>query len=279
MSDVKKSVIDLVDASPAAVAAHARTDWLALFAPLHVVEDPVGSAPHIGGLYDVQSGRRGHAPLARFYDTFIAPNDIRFHVHHDVVCGLHMVRDLEIEIAMSPVVTVRVPMHLLYELVNTPEGLRIQRLAAHWEPVPMVASLLRMERDYLKVLWRNNLRLLRTMGLSGMVGFAKGFFSVGEKGRALVRDLLWAMQGGELPVVAKSCPGITLAGSGHVIMAPEAVDLLRGSDCPKLLVAGDVVSASIRLRDGRQGVLFFYLGRRPLHVVSAVLYLDETAHG
>ena len=128
----------LVERSPAAVRAHDKQAWLALFAIHHVVEDPVGSTPHRTGVPGNRGRQRGAAPLSRFYDTFIAANDIRFHVDRNIVCGLHVVRDLTIEIAMSPQVTVHVPMHLLYELTEEGGELRISRLAAHWELWPML---------------------------------------------------------------------------------------------------------------------------------------------
>lgn len=106
----------LVEKSPEAVAVHDKNAWLALFAQYHVVEDPVGSTAHVGGIYDGKSGLRGTAKLARFFDTFIAPNKICFEVTKDIVCDTHVLRDLTIHIAMSDKVQVHVPMHLLYEL-------------------------------------------------------------------------------------------------------------------------------------------------------------------
>ena len=42
----------LVERSPKAVAAHDKAGWLAIFAEYNIVEDPVGSRPHISGIYD-----------------------------------------------------------------------------------------------------------------------------------------------------------------------------------------------------------------------------------
>jgi len=106
-----------VQKSPAAVAIHDKTAWMSIFAKYHVVEDPVGSKPHIGGVYDAASGQRGHGALSRFFDTFIAPNKISFDVKRDRVCGNHVARDLTINIQMSEKVHAQVPMHLVYELI------------------------------------------------------------------------------------------------------------------------------------------------------------------
>ena len=100
------------------MAAHDKQAWLGIFARDCVVEDPVGSAPHVSSSSGSDDGHGRNSPLSRFYDTFIAANDIRFLVQRDIVCGLHVVRDLSLEITMSPDVCVCVPMHLLYELTE-----------------------------------------------------------------------------------------------------------------------------------------------------------------
>ncbi len=104
--------------SPEAVGIHDKDAWLSIFASYNIVEDPVGSTPHVSGVYDSRSRRRDNAALSRFYDTFIAANEISFHVERDIVCGLKVVRDLTIEIKMSAKVTVHVPMHLMYGLIH-----------------------------------------------------------------------------------------------------------------------------------------------------------------
>ena len=120
-----------VEASPRAVAAHDRAAWVGLFAPGATVEDPVGSSPHTG-----------RAAIERFYDTFIGPNGIAFRVEHDVVCGMTVYRDLVIETTMSTGVTLRVPMHLRYDLERVDGELKILTLHAHWELPTMIAQLL-----------------------------------------------------------------------------------------------------------------------------------------
>lgn len=274
MTEDKNAVLAAVQRSPQAVAAGDREAWLSLFSRYHVLEDPVGSRPHVGGLYDCRSGRRGRGPLERFHDAFIAPNRIRFHVAADLVCGLHAVRDLEIEIGMAAGVEVRVPMHLLYELVPEAGELKIQRLAAHWELPAMLGELLRPDPACLRALAGNSLNVLRAQGLPGLAGFGRALFSVGSAGRRQVQALLSALQGGDAEAVARACPGVELADSGQRLGAAEACALLRDLDCPKLLVAGDVVSASLRLMDGRRGVMFCYMARRPLRVDRCALYLE-----
>ena len=92
----RAALLDTAMNSPRAVATHDRNTWINLFAECHVVEDPIGGAPHIGGVFDSVTGERGRGALGRFFDTFIAPNDIVFKVDRDVVCDYHVVRDLTI---------------------------------------------------------------------------------------------------------------------------------------------------------------------------------------
>jgi hypothetical protein len=60
----RKRCIETVMKSPAAVAAHDKAAWLSIFAELSVVEDPVGSKPHINGAFDARSGPRANRPQA-----------------------------------------------------------------------------------------------------------------------------------------------------------------------------------------------------------------------
>jgi len=54
----------------------------------------VGSRPHAGPV-----------EIGRFYDTFIGPRDIAFHRDLDIVRGSSVIRDLDLEVAMGPAVT------------------------------------------------------------------------------------------------------------------------------------------------------------------------------
>lgn len=175
-SSSPEQLINIVEASPEAVAIHDKVAWMAIFAQYHVVEDPVGSKPHIGGLYDATNGVRGHGALSRFYDTFIAPNKISFAVDQDYVLNNHVVRDLTIHLEMSDSVQAQVPMHLLYELTEENDQWKILRLGAHWELVPMVMQLLGKGLAAVPVLSALTWRMLKLQGLSGMLGFSQAAF-------------------------------------------------------------------------------------------------------
>jgi hypothetical protein len=269
----------LVERSPAAVAAHDKNAWLALFARYNLVEDPVGSAPHVSGVYDSREGHRGRGRLSRFYDTFIAPNTIRFHVDRDIVCAYHVVRDLTIEIAMSPQVVVHVPVHLLYELTVEAGELKVFRLAAHWELLPMLRQQAATGRPFLAVGTASAVRMLRYQGVMGMAGFMRALSSVGAQGKAQVDRFARYFNAGDRQALA----GL-FADAGVKIAFPHARSQLSIAACAgeggefsfsKLLAAGNVVSATLVYRRAERvahGVALFELDRRTLRIVALSFY-------
>lgn len=162
-------LLAVVQESPTAVAAHDKAAWLSLFAPNAVVNDPVGSAPHVG-----------EEAISRFYDMFIAPNDISFDAGADVVCQMTVIRDLTIHTAMAPGVLMHIPAHLRYELELIDGVPRIRGLYAHWELIAMIGQLLGTGIRGARVGAAMAPRMLRTLGISGIVGFASGLRSVGS---------------------------------------------------------------------------------------------------
>lgn len=249
-----RELLDLVHRSPAAVAVHDKNAWLGLFAARHVVEDPVGGRPVLGGLYDRRSRVRGGAPLARFWDTFIAPNDIRFHVEHeDIVSGLDVVRDVTIETRLGGGVVAKAPMHLLYETTLDEGAPRIRRIAAHWEVGPMFAQVAGVDRANLVVAATMSARMLRLQGLGGSLALGLAVRSVGERGKRSVRRLVADAHRGE--------------HTARALLGDTPVDNIT-----KMIAAGDTVTATCTV-DGAHAVLFCCLNRTTAQVVKAVVYV------
>jgi hypothetical protein len=273
----------LVERSPAAVAARDKAAWLQLFARYNLVEDPVGSAPQISGIYDRRTGYRGSDRLGRFFDTFIAPNTIRFHVDRDVVCGLHVVRDLTIEITMSPSVIVHVPVHLLYELTVEDDELKIFRLAAHWEFWPMLKQQTASGWPFVAVGSASAARLLRHMGVTGMVGYMRALSSVGAAGKEQIAHFLRYFNAGDAVAL-----GSLFARPDIEIAFPHAGQRLAIADCArqggemqfsKQLAAGNVVSATVVYQRADQtfhGVAIFELDSRSLRIVALSFYWSRS---
>ncbi|MBX7159034.1 MAG: nuclear transport factor 2 family protein [Acidimicrobiia bacterium] len=278
----RQDALATVEGSPKAVAAHDKDAWVGLFAEFSVIEDPVGSRPNLSGIFDARSGRRGDAAHRRFYDTFIAPNKIEFHVERDVVCGTHVVRDLDIEITMAPTVVVRTPMHLVYELCEESGELRIRRLNAHWEMLPMVGRLMAQGPSawaIVAALWR---RQLANLGVSGTAGFAAGMRSVGKAGKRVVADLAGAVRRGDAAAAAAlfadGATGIE-APYGHPPLSPRRfVDEGAVRFTPtKTLASGATVSASLEIETDtgtHGGVGFFELDRASRLIDRVRLYWE-----
>src|SRR5215212_421479 len=109
-----EALLAVAKESPARVAAHDKAGWLALFARQGMIEDPVGAAPHRRS----GSGEAGRDPLDDFYETFIAPNDIRLDSSLDVVAGREVARDVVISTRLPHGAEAEVAAYLLYEIVE-----------------------------------------------------------------------------------------------------------------------------------------------------------------
>ncbi|MHA7835812.1 MAG: nuclear transport factor 2 family protein, partial [Algiphilus sp.] len=183
----KRRVADMlacVQASPEAVARHDRAAWLGLFSDDAEVHDPVGARPHCGA-----------EAIARFYDTFIAPNDIVFEVDHEGVCKDLVWRDVTIHTRMATGLALSVPAHLRYQLTETPAGdLRIRRLCAHWALASMVRQSLRQGWLGVRTYAGLTRHMLAQQGMAGAAGFARGFGGIGARGCRRAEMLLSALR-------------------------------------------------------------------------------------
>jgi hypothetical protein len=275
----EEECLALAEQSPAAVAAGDKSAWMALFARYNLVEDPVGSSPHITGIYDSRAGYRGRGRLSRFYDTFIAPNTICFHVDRDSVCGLHVMRDLTIEIIMSPKVVVRVPMHLLYELTVEQGELKIFRLAAHWELWPMLKQQMASGLPFLQVGCASAVRMWRHMGIAGVAGFMRALSGVGAKGKAQVAQFARCFKAGDQTSLEGlfASPDIEIAFPHEGTRLSIAALAGQGGEVnfTRILAAGNVVSATVDyhgVESHYQGVAIFELDRRSLRIIALTFY-------
>jgi hypothetical protein len=269
-----------VEKSPAAVAIHDKTAWMSIFAQYHIVEDPVGSKPHVSGIYDSASGARGNAPLSRFFDTFIAPNQIAFDVKKDIVCANHVVRDLTINIQMSEHVQAQVPMHLLYELIEENGEWKIVRLAAHWELMPMIFQLLGKGFSCFGVLGSLTVRMLKLQGFFGMLGFSKAVFNIGGVGKKSVRDFSKAFNSKKLSdlmgVFASDADIVHWPFGEKPIHPSQLLESRTGEiSLTKVMAAGDTITASITLKESdisKEGVAIFEFNRSLKKIAAVKIY-------
>jgi hypothetical protein len=276
----KEDLIAIVHQSPEAVAIHDKSAWMGIFADNHVVEDPVGSVPHLSN----SGSAEPHDALSRFYDTFIAPNTLAFDITHDVACGTHVMRDLTINLSMSDKVDASVPMHLLYELSEEGGTYKVARLAAHWEFMPMIMQLLKKGFVALPVLGALTWRMLKLQGLSGALGFSKAAFNVGKGGKQQVLAFERAVANKDSSALNRLF--VNESDSVHypyseAPLSPAAFfqqceDSLHFS---KLLVAGDCVSASVVIqpadeKSSKSGIVIFKFCKKTLCINELFFYFD-----
>jgi Nuclear transport factor 2 (NTF2) domain len=247
-------------------AANDRAGWLDLFAATALIEDPVGSRAH-----------RGREQMDRFYRTFIAPRQITAHSRRDIVTGTTVIRDVTLEVVMSPSVTMLIPAYLRYDL--DPVDLRITRLRAYWELPAMVGQFLRAGVGAAPAGARLSSALLRNQGVRGTAGFLLGFRGVGRRGkRNFARFLADAACGDEIAVRRRLPGSAPIRDGAHGRISRTALSsLLAGASTDKLVVAGRHVVATVE-RDGHHGVLIAGLAA-PRYTVTGLRYYADDGGG
>ncbi len=279
----RQELIDTIEKSPAAVKDHDREAWLAFFAKHNLVEDPVGSKGHHSGCFDAKSGTRHRGALERFYDTFIAPNQITFHVNRDIICGYHAIRDLFLEITMSDKVTIEVPMHIIYELTEEEGEIKAYRLAAHWQLWPMIVQLAGKGLASLGVLSSLGTRMISIQGLGGLIGFMQGFRGIGNQGKETVMAFTQALNNKSLATMmslfSAANQGIDFPYGGEHFAPDTIIDHVDAKlSISKQLSAGYVSTCSFALErngDTKNGVAFFEFNAKNKKIDAARFYWDE----
>lgn len=182
MNEAQSRLLQLVERSPACVAAQDRDGWLALFTRDGVVEDPVGAAPN------------QRAALGPFYDTFIAGNEIRFDVIEDLFGAREVVRDVVIHTHLSTGLELQVPAYLIYEVADEDGALRIHRLRAVWDLRRRSIGALTAGPRGLVTLGVISMRMLKNQGLAATLGYSRGLtrgiFGRGEQILGRLADAL-----------------------------------------------------------------------------------------
>ncbi|WP_278263843.1 nuclear transport factor 2 family protein [Nocardia sp. AG03] len=262
---ISENLLAAVHASPRAVGAHDKAAWVALFAEGAEVNDPVGSRPHVGA-----------EAIGRFYNTFIGPNTIVFRVDRDLVAGRSVVRDLHIETTMSTGATVVVPMHLRYDLVETADGWRITRLAAHWELAVMIARLLGTGTTGVLAGAKLGPQLVAELGMGGAFGMLRALRGVGGHGKRLVRRLFTAASAGDATRVHALLDdrAVIELPAGTRITADEFAERAREIHWDKMIAAGRTVSASVTIGEAH-GVAFVDFAPSSSRIDAVTVFLDD----
>lgn len=244
MTSPQQDLIAVVEQSPAAAASHDREGWVGLFTPTGRIEDPVGARPHIG-----------RDQIERFYDTFIGPRDITFHRNFDIVSGTTVIRDLDLEVSVSPNRSMTISAVLQYDLDTTGDMVKIDRLRAYWELPTMMLQFARLGPVAVPAGIALASALLRHQGISGTLGFAHGFRSTGRRGKATATTFLEHLVRGRTGVADRLLRAAITTDDGRSLTIDELGDRLRGAVATRVIAAGRTVVISAESAQGN-AVLF-----------------------
>ncbi len=113
-----------------------KAEWLDLFADDAVIEDPIGKSP----LDPEGKGHRGKAAIGAFWDTAVAPIEIRLDIERSYATGNEVANVGTITTRTADGTTARVEGVFTYR-VN--DAGKLTALRAYWEFDKMVASMRR----------------------------------------------------------------------------------------------------------------------------------------
>ena len=180
-------ILELVKESPRLVKAHEKAKWIALFSKEGEIEDPVGSKVY------------KHEDFGNFWDAFIAPNDITFHLNFEILNGNQVIRDVNIHTRLNGGHEISVPAHLFYTIKKEGEKLGIISMHANWDLSKMVFELLKIKGSIM-AMTALSFGILRHLGLPGIWGFTKAFlFGIKKHGEKVIRSNAIAQHFAENP--------------------------------------------------------------------------------
>ncbi len=226
MVDPKKAY-EIVKSSPEIVGRHDREAWLDLFSENAIVQDPVGAGPNRKNA-DFRGDRDA---LGRFYDIFIAPNDIRFTVYQDIVMGNEVVRDVYITTTLPNGAISEVSAYLIYRVIEEDGELKIDSLKAHWDFTGNAINLLK--NNGLNGIVASNQQfggMIKTQGMSRVLEYCKAMYvGILGKGMRMVNEFATAVNARDEGSFAR------LFDSGATIEFPAgtsmpAADFLKQKD-------------------------------------------------
>jgi hypothetical protein len=165
-----EEILAVVERSPANVAKHDRDAWLGLFSDAAFIEDPIGSPP----------APKHDGTLGRFWDTFIAPHDIRFEIARDHFMGHDVFRDALIHTRIGEKIKIDVPAYILYQL---DDAMQVKRMAAHWQMGALSLGAMKLGPRAWVAMTLLFARMIRVMGASWVWGYLASLWrGIGRRG-------------------------------------------------------------------------------------------------
>lgn len=250
MTPSREALHAVVERSPACVAVHDRAGWLGLFTDEAFIEDPVGSA----------AAPKADGTLGRFYDTFIAPHQIRFVIRRDHYLGADVFRDAVIHTRVRPGVEVEVAAYLLYQLDQSTGELRVRRMAAHWQLLQMTQVAMAMGPRAWWAMTGLFARMVGTMGLPWVGAYLASLWrGIGGRGQQALAALCRAVAARDAAAIADlfvEGPGARIELGTQLLTPAQLVAALPpegrlATEAP--VAAGWTVSFRFRLPGGAPG--------------------------
>jgi hypothetical protein len=238
----REELLAVVKRSPEAVFAHRREDWIGLFSDDGVVEDPIGSPPA-----PVANG-----VLGRFWDTFIAPHEIVFEVHHDYIVGRDVFRDVIIHTRIGPKILIDVPAYLLYQIDATGKTMKVTRMAAHWNLAELSLGALKIGPRTWWPMTRLFIRMIQQMGFSWVGGYLASLWTgIGKAGLKSVTALADGLEKRNAAAISSQfASGATFELGNQVVASNAVLDALAAGSrlsIEKPVCAGWTVSFRYRI--------------------------------
>ena len=170
--NITDQLLDTVLRSPIVVGKHLKNEWLNLFSNNGSVEDPVGTSSH--------SGKKD---LSGFWEVFIASVNVTFIAKFNIVIedSLEVIRNVNISATLTSGVRTIQPAIILYKLVLEGDSYKIQSLQAHWVLMDRILETLGQKSGFSSII-EMGYTLLKNFGISGALGYMKGFSGVHTEG-------------------------------------------------------------------------------------------------
>jgi hypothetical protein len=286
LEETSADVLTLVHSSPQLVAKHDKEGWVGIFADGAVVEDPVGSV-------SVRKGagvHKGDDELGRFWDTFIAPNEIIFETHLDVLVDKAVARDVTIHTSLPNGFKIGVGAHLLYEVGSVDGVLRVQRMRAFWEMASTsrqgVKGGLKGMAAMMGFFWR----IIKINGLGWVWRYCRALYrGIRGRGRKALRSFAEAASSGDverLRSLLHAPDSACIDHNGKAMGPEEFVGTWDGKvqlSVSKTRATGFFVTATTILarKEGQsQGVVFLGFSRKSRRIDQVRLFtIDHQPEG
>lgn len=274
-------VLALVHSSPQFVAKHDKEGWLGIFADGAVVEDPVGSVSVTKGA----KVRKDKDELGRFWDTFIAPNEIIFDAHLDVLVDKAVARDVTIRTKLPSGFKIAVGAHLLYEVDSVDGVLRVQRMRAFWQMGSTSRQGMKGGFKGMGALMGFFWRILKINGLGWVWRYCRALYrGIRGRGRKALRSFAEAASSGDLERLRSlfhEPDSACIDHNGKSMRPEELIRTWAGGvelGVAKIRATGFFTTATVALERGEtrnSGILILDFSRKSRRIAQARLFSKE----